>query len=69
MSFSLIISVGPYGGFYLQNGTIMKQICIGWISFILLIPEWGDHLSLIMARQKFYRERIEELKRKEQVCR
>jgi hypothetical protein len=55
----MIISVGPYGGFYVQNGTIIKQICLGWVSFILLIPEWGDHMKRIIENTQIVRSNNE----------
>lgn len=48
MSFSIILSVGKYGGFYLQNGEAMKRICLGWIAFTLIIPEFDESFEKIM---------------------
>lgn len=48
MSFSLILSVGKYGGFYLQNGEAMKRICIGWFALTLIIPEFDEAFNAVM---------------------
>lgn len=39
MSFSLILSIGPYGGFHLDFGKYMKRIVLGFIGITYVTPE------------------------------
>jgi len=48
MSISIILSVGKYGGFYLQNGDAMKRICLGWIAITAIVPEFDEVFNEIM---------------------
>ena len=48
VSFSLIISVGPWGGFYIQNGDAQKRICLGWFAFTLIVPEYDEVMKKAM---------------------
>lgn len=41
MKFSLIFSVGKYGGFYIHWG-YMKRICIGWFAFTIVPCDIDD---------------------------
>jgi len=56
MSFSIILSVGKYGGFNIRNSIrteipgYEKRICLGWIALSLLNPEWDNVLDLLMER-------------------
>ena len=50
MSFSFILSVGKYGGFYLQNGDAMKRICIGWIALTAIVPEYDVTFKEVMEK-------------------
>lgn len=38
--YGLMISIGPYGGFYFARGW-SKRLCLGWIAFTF-IPVDGD---------------------------
>jgi hypothetical protein len=40
--FSIILSVGNYGGFYWHKG-YTKRVCIGWVS-ITFIPDDIDNI-------------------------
>jgi hypothetical protein len=51
MSFSLILSVGRYGGFYTEiahrteiPGNVYR-LCLGWISFDIFTPEIDEYLD------------------------
>jgi hypothetical protein len=48
MSFSFIISIGKYGGFYITNGNAMKRLCLGCIAFTLIIPEFDIAFHKVM---------------------
>lgn len=48
MSFSIIISVGKYGGIYLQNGYAMKRVCLGWIAITAIVPEFDETFKEVM---------------------
>jgi hypothetical protein len=50
MSFSIILSVGKYGGFYLQNGHAMKRICLGWIAITAIVPEFDETFNKVMRQ-------------------
>jgi hypothetical protein len=56
MSFSIIISVGKYGGFNLSNSVrkeipgYEKRVCLGWIAVSVLSPEWDQFLDSFMDR-------------------
>jgi len=50
MSFSIILSVGKYGGFYLQNGHAMKRICLGWIAITAIVPEFDETFYEVMRQ-------------------
>jgi hypothetical protein len=56
MSFSIIISVGKYGGFnyHKSNRTELPgyelRLCLGWIGISLLNPEWDQFLDSFMER-------------------
>lgn len=51
MSFSIILSVGKYGGFYIAQSirtTIPgyeKRICFGWIAISLFTPEFDEYIN------------------------
>jgi hypothetical protein len=53
MSFSIIISVGKYGGFYIAKSIRTEipgyeiRICLGWIAVSLLNPEFDEYISQI----------------------
>jgi hypothetical protein len=66
MSFSIIVSVGKYGGFYqsiFKKGGILgaeRRICLGWIALSLLTPEFDSFMGnigkeLIPGWEKFSR--------------
>lgn len=65
MSFSIILSVGKYGGFNLHTvrgkhtGGIERRICCGWVAVSLLTPEFDQFLDNIMES---FKVRIEEAK-------
>lgn len=48
MSFSIILSVGKYGGFYIQNGFAMKRICFGWVAITVIVPEFDETFNKVM---------------------
>jgi len=50
MSFSLIVSVGKYGGFYFLNGDTMKKVCLGWVALYLIVPEYDDVVWSILEK-------------------
>jgi len=50
MSFSLIVSVGKYGGFYFLNGDIMKKVCLGWVALYLIVPAYDDVVWSILEK-------------------
>jgi hypothetical protein len=56
MSFSIIISVGGYGGFYYSKGVAKpitgqeRRICIGWVAISLLTPEFDKYLDNVMKQ-------------------
>jgi hypothetical protein len=67
MSFSIILSVGKYGGFYQslfkKEGILgtEKRICLGWIAISLLTPEFDCFMGnigkeLIPGWEKFSQE-------------
>jgi hypothetical protein len=49
MSFSIILSVGKYGGFYFTNGDAIKRICVGWVAITVIIPEFDETFKEVMA--------------------
>jgi hypothetical protein len=42
MSFSVVFSIGKYGGFYFGNGETMKRLVLGWIAFTFVMPEYDE---------------------------
>ena len=50
MSFSIILSAGKYGGFYIQNGETMKRLCLGWIAFTVIKPEFDETFNEVMNK-------------------
>lgn len=49
MSFSIILSVGKYGGFYIHNGDAVKRICFGWIAITVIRPEFDEVFKQVMG--------------------
>jgi hypothetical protein len=68
MSFSIILSVRKYGGFYILKSKRTEipgyevRICLGWIAVSLLNPEWDQVLDSLMERA--YGERWTNFKKK-----
>lgn len=63
MSFSIILSVGKYGGFYLQRGEAMKRICLGWVAVTLITPEYDDRMTTLMAFYDAHQLELQHMKR------
>lgn len=50
MSFSIILSIGKYGGFYIQNGNAMKRLCFGFVALTIVVPEFDEIFHKIIER-------------------
>lgn len=49
MSFSIIISVGKWGGIYWYWG-VFKRLCLGWVALTLFTPEWDCVMNRLMEK-------------------
>jgi hypothetical protein len=52
MSFSIVLSVGKWGGFYLQNGTAMKRVCMGFVAITAIVPEFDEIFNKIIEKRE-----------------
>lgn len=46
MGFSIVVSVGPWGGLYLYRGW-SKRICLGWFAITFYPRDMDDILQMI----------------------
>ena len=50
MSFSIILSVGAYGGFYIIRRDTFKRICIGYLALTFIVPEFDEIINKLIER-------------------
>ena len=49
MSFSVMLSVGKYGGFYITRGDVFKRVCLGFVAVTITVPEYDEIFNSLIG--------------------